>query len=60
MPTGNDCIYSATTDARFQAFFDRHAIIVPGSYIHVCNVNALGSDDGSFTLFATVYPVSRL
>ena len=41
MPTGNDRIYSATTDARFQDFSNRHTIIVPGSYIHVCNVNAL-------------------
>ena len=60
VPTGNDRIYSATTDARFQDFFDRHAIIVPGSYIHVCNVNALGSEDGSFALFATVYPIRDL
>ena len=60
VPTGNDRIYSATTDARFQSFFDRHMVIVPGSYRHVCNVNALGCDDGSFTLFATVYPVTDL
>jgi hypothetical protein len=60
VPTGNDRIYSATTDLRFQDFVDRHAIIVPGSYTHVCNVNALGSDDGSFTLFATLYPVRGL
>ena len=43
VPTGNDRIYSATTDARFQDFSDRHIVIVPGSYIHVCNVNALRS-----------------
>jgi hypothetical protein len=60
VPTGNDRIYSATTDLRFQAFVDRHAVIVPGSYTHVCNVNALGSDDGSFALFATLYPVRGL
>ena len=57
VPTGNDRIYSATTDARFQSFFNRHMVIVPGSFTHVCNVNALGADDGSFALFATVYPV---
>lgn len=56
VPSGNDCIYSATTDAGFEGFADRHAIIVPGAYIHVCNVNALGFGDGSFALFATVYP----
>ena len=31
---------------------------MPGSYIHVCNVNALRSEDGAFRLFATVYPVT--
>ncbi len=60
VPTGNDRIYSATTDARFQDFADRHPIIVPGSYQHVCNVNALGFNDGSFALFATLYPVMNL
>jgi hypothetical protein len=60
VPTGNDRIYSATTDFRFQDIVDRHAVIVPGSYAHVCNVNALGFDDGSFALFATLYPVRDL
>ena len=60
VPTGNDRIYSATTDARFQGFFNRHAIIVPGRYQHVCNVNAVGFEDGSFALDATVYPVMNL
>jgi hypothetical protein len=58
--SGNDHIYSATTDARFQDFSNRHTAIAPGSYIHLCNVNALRSDDGSFTLFGTLYPVSNL
>jgi hypothetical protein len=60
VPTGNDRIYSATTDARFQGFFNRHMVIVPGSYQHVCNVNAVGLEDGSFALDATVYPVGKL
>ena len=60
VPTGNDCIYSAMTDAVFQGFFNRHAVIVPGSYIHICNVNALGFEDGSFALFATLYPSKDL
>ena len=60
VPTGNDRLYSATTDARFEGFFDRHAVIVPGSYTHVCNVNAVGFEDGSFALDATVYPVRSL
>jgi hypothetical protein len=60
VPTGNDRIYSATTDFRFQDFVDRHMVIAPGSYQHVCNVNALGAEDGSFTLFATLYPVRNL
>jgi len=60
VPSGNDCIYTATTDAGFREVSNRHAIIVPGSYIHVCNVNALGSAAGAFTLLATVYPVKEL
>jgi hypothetical protein len=60
MPTGNDHIYSATTDACFQGFFKRHTIIAPGSFIHVCNVNVLRFDDGSFALFATLYPTRNL
>src|ERR1017187_3637363 len=60
VPTGNDRIYSATTDARFQGFFNRHAVILPASYTHVCNVNAVTFEDGSFALDATVYPVARL
>ena len=60
VPSGNDRIYSATTDAAFQDFSHRHEVIVPGSYIHACNVNALRSEDGAFTLFATVYPVNQL
>jgi hypothetical protein len=58
-PSGNDRIYSANTDIRFQEFWDRHAVIIPGSYIHVCNVNALRSEDGAFQLFATVYPTTN-
>ncbi len=60
VPSGNDRIYSATTDAQFQGFFNRHMIISPGRWAHVCNVNALRLENGSFTLFATVYPVNGL
>jgi hypothetical protein len=60
IPSGNDHIYSATTDTRFQDFFDRHMVIAPGSYIHICNVNALRFDDGSFALFGTLYPIRNL
>jgi hypothetical protein len=60
IPTGNDHIYSATTDAGFQRFADRHMIISPGNYIHLCNVNALRFEDGSFALFGTLYPVKDL
>ena len=60
VPTGNDRIYSALTDAQFTRFIERHAVIVPGAYTHVCNVNALRSEDGSFMLFGTVYPVTGL
>ena len=60
VPTGNDRIYSTLTDAQFTRFIERHAVIVPGAYTHVCNVNALRSEDGGFTLFATVYPIAGL
>jgi len=60
VPTGNDRIYSATTDAHFQSFFNRHTVISPGNYIHICNVNALGFEDGSFALFGTLYPIRDL
>jgi hypothetical protein len=60
IPSGNDHIYSTTTEVGFQDFSNRHMVIAPGRYIHLCNVNALRSDDGSFTLFGTLYPVSNL
>ncbi len=59
-PTGNDRIYSARTDAGFQNFTERHTVLRPGTYNHVCNVNALGFEDGSLALLATVYPVQAL
>ena len=60
VPTPNDRIYSTTTDARFQDFANRHLIISPGPWEHVCNVNAVGLASGGFALFATVYPVGHL
>jgi hypothetical protein len=60
VPTGNDRIYSAETDANFQTFSDRHPIILPGDYTHVCNVNALRLENGSFAMHATVYPLQDL
>ena len=60
VPSGNDRIYSAATDAQFQDFSDRHMVISPGRWVHVCNVNAVGLDTGAFALFATVFPVKDL
>jgi hypothetical protein len=60
MPTGNDRIYSAETDAHFQTFSNRHPVVLPGNYTHVCNVNALRLEDGSFAMHATVYPIRDL
>ena len=60
VPSGNDRIYSATTDSQFRGFLNRHMIISPGRWAHVCNVNAVRLDNGSFTLFATVFPVNDL
>jgi hypothetical protein len=60
VPSGNDRIYSVGTDSQFQTFRNRHMVISPGRWAHVCNVNALRLDNGAFTLFATVYPVNNL
>ncbi len=57
IPAGHDHIYSATTDFGFQNFSDRHAVLSPTLFDHACNVNALRLADGSFALFATIYPV---
>jgi hypothetical protein len=58
--TGNDRIYSLDADFQFQNFANRHWVVVPGTYIHVNNVNALRFDDGSFVMNATLYPVTNL
>jgi len=55
-PTGNDRLYSLTTDAEFQTMDNRHTVVLPGSYQHVCNVNAIGLENGSFAMLGTVYP----
>ncbi len=58
IPSGNDHIYSVTTDANFQSFENRHQVITPGNFVHVCNVNAFRLDDSSYAMFTTVYPVA--
>lgn len=55
VPTGNDRIYSAFTPD-FITFSGRHTVIEHGPFIHVCNVNALRLDDGSFAMVCTAYP----
>jgi hypothetical protein len=60
VPTGNDRIYSLWTDRRFQTFSGRHSVLLPGTYTHVCNVNAFGREDGRLALCSTVYPVASL
>lgn len=55
IPTGNDCIYTMLTPD-FRGFTDRHMVIHHGAFQHVCNVNALRLDDGSFAMVCTAYP----
>jgi len=55
--TGNDHIYSLTTDAGFQTMASRHQVVQQGGYVHINNVNALGFTDGSYAMFGTLYPV---
>ncbi len=57
IPSGNDHIYSTQTDENFQSFIDRHLVLSPDGFQHVCNVNAIRLNDGAFALYATVYPV---
>ena len=53
--TGNDRIYSVTTKD-FVSFENRHTVIEHGDFVHVCNVNAIQLQDGSFTMACTCYP----
>jgi hypothetical protein len=55
VPTGNDRIYSRYT-ADFVDFDDRRIEIEHGSFVHVCNVNAIRLPDGSFRMVCTAYP----
>ncbi len=58
VPTPNDRIYSVTS-RDFLSFENRHKVIEHNKFVHVCNVNALRLDDGSFSMVCTVYPDSR-
>ncbi|MBA4149060.1 MAG: hypothetical protein H0X66_13165 [Verrucomicrobia bacterium] len=49
-----DRIYAGTTDFEFLSVQDRKSIVLPGTFGHVCNVNALRFDDGSYRMFGTV------
>lgn len=53
--SGNDRIYSALT-SNFLDFTDRQTVIEHGSFIHICNVNAISNGNG-FDLVCTAYPV---
>ncbi|MGQ9652158.1 MAG: hypothetical protein ACUVXJ_18835 [Phycisphaerae bacterium] len=53
--TGNDRIYSRFT-ADFIDFGERRIEIEHGTFIHVCNVNAVRLPDGSFRVACTAYP----
>jgi len=58
VPTPNDRIYSVTTPD-FLDFADRRTEIEHGAFVHVCNVNAIRLEDGSFRMVCTVYPDAR-
>lgn len=53
--SGNDRIYSRFT-ADFIDFGERRIEIEHGTFIHVCNVNAVRLPDGSFRMACTAYP----
>lgn len=53
--SGNDHVYSVMTPD-FENFFQRGALINPGSFQHVCNVNAIALPDGSLSALCTAYP----
>ena len=55
VPTGNDRIYSVeTTD--FITFSNRRTVIEHGPFQHVCNVSAIGLDDGAVAMMCTMFP----
>jgi hypothetical protein len=56
--TPNDRIYSVQTKD-FLTFSDRHTVIEHGSFVHVCNVNAIRLPEGSFAMACTAYPVGN-
>jgi hypothetical protein len=56
----HDHVYAIRADTEFLHFSGRQVVIAPGSYEHVCNVNAISAADGGFDLLATVYPVAGL
>jgi len=58
VPTGNDRIYSRTTPD-FVDFSDRRIEIEHGTFVHVCNVNAIRLPDGSYRMVCTAYPDAR-
>ncbi|MBI4579305.1 MAG: hypothetical protein HY718_06355 [Planctomycetes bacterium] len=56
VPSGNDRIYSVTTDD-FLTFRDWRITIEHGEFIHVCNVNAIRDPSGAIRMVCTAYPV---
>lgn len=54
-PTQNDRVYSTMTPD-FQTFAEATALIDPGDFTHVNNVNVQGTADGQYHLLCTVFP----
>lgn len=59
VPNGKDRLYSLSTDANFQTMTDRRTIVVPGTYEHICNVNAVRLENGSFIMLGTLFPTTN-
>jgi hypothetical protein len=49
-----DRLYSGTADFGFSSVQERKTIVMPGGFGHICNVNAIRFDDGSYRMFGTV------
>ncbi len=60
IPEGKDRIYRGETDFDFSNVTNRHTVVLPGSYHHICNVNAIRLGDGTFGFVATTYPLDGL
>lgn len=57
--SGNDRIFTTTTDPNFLTWGPRSRVVDHGAFIHVNNCSAVRSPNGSVTMLATCYPVGE-